>query len=295
MVVDSPLHRWDVSIDRLPEMREALRRRKDYPAAAQRLAANIVKSIEKDPALAGLLKDAGRIVTAGTAAQLGLTGGITLVRLKATLADFGLTSPGRARAGLQHMLHLSYIERDYGVANATSYRLTPAFLATYTYHQASILDAVAVLEPDCGDLIERLSDPTVLATLVTEQIATFSAGSRQASPYAAWFRVFMHRLAGTQILHAIVAEAQTFPPRGPVVDTIRATASRFGVSRAHVTRILNDALAEGFIVRDAGELRFTAAGLEALDWLYANRLCVYLACAARTLRIIGERSVSDAA
>jgi hypothetical protein len=39
-----------------------------------------------------------------------------------------------------------------------------------------------------------------------------------------------------------------------------------------------------FVELTSDGLRFTEAGRQALDWLYASRLCVHLACTARTLK-----------
>lgn len=319
------LYAWDVDVADLSGLRVALRRRPEYPAAARRLAANMLADAEADPALGGLLRDAGRTVAALSAvglgavgpgavglsaSGLGASGGLTLAGLKSFIAGFGLVSAGRAQALLNLMLHLRYVQADGEAAAgaggcdgdgispaarlAKTYSLTPAFLASYARHEASLLDAVAVVEPAARCLARGVGAPAVLGALANEQGRTFAAGSGEARDFEDWYRVFMHRLAGIQVLHALVARADSFPPAGPIAASAAELARRFDVSRVHVSRMLADGAAHGFLVVEPGAVRFTPAGREALDWLYASRLCVHLACAARTLKAYPELSAAVA-
>ncbi|MBW8815056.1 MAG: hypothetical protein JF588_16680 [Caulobacterales bacterium] len=280
------LYEWDVDVARLAQMRDRLRRRPEYPAAARRLASALLRDADEDAALGGLLRDAGRTVAGLSAAYLSASGGVTLARLKTFIAGFGLVSPGRARALLSYMRYLGYLELDpaSGAARRKSYRLTPQFRASYAQHEASLLEAAAVVEPAAGIVLRNLAAPGVLDALVVEQGDAFVAGSSQASAFDDFYRIFMHRLAGIQILHGLVAKAPGFPPAAPIPFSVSETARRFHVSRIHVSRIIKDAGLHGFVELEPGTLRFTQAGREALDWLYASRLCVHLACAARTLK-----------
>jgi hypothetical protein len=184
------------------------------------------------------------------------------------------------------MRHLGYLEPDPGASSPrrASFRVAPQFLASYRRHSASVLDALSVVEPAVGLLWRNLSAPGVFEALVIEQCDAFISSRSQARPFAAFYRVFLHRLAGIQILHGLVAQAPAFPPAGNIPFSISGTARRFKVSRAHVARMLKDAHAEGFVILEPGVLRFTPAGLEVLDVLYAGRLCVNLACAARVVK-----------
>jgi hypothetical protein len=278
------LYAWDIDVRDLSGMRVALRRRPEYPDAARRLAANMLADAAEDPALGGLLRDAGRTVAALSAVCLGASSGLTLAGLKGFIAGFGLVSAGRAQALLNLMRHLRYVRPDGGSACPPTYSLTPAFLASYARHEVSLLDAVSVVEPAARQLVWGLEAPGVLQTLALEQGRTFIAGSGEMHDFEAWYRIFMHRLAGIQVLHALVARADSFPPAGPIAASATELARRFQVSRVHVTRMLRDGAEHGFLVYEPGTVRFTQAGLEALDWLYASRLAIHLACAARTLK-----------
>jgi hypothetical protein len=277
---------WDLDVGALPAMRERLRRRPEYPAAARRQAAIILRNAADDPLIDGLLKDAGRTVGTLGVAYLHVTDGVTLARLRTFMSAFGLVSPGHARALLSHMRHLGCIVPDPDPAGgrAAAYRLTPEFLAAYTRRQARLLEAVEVVEPAAGLVRRNLEAPGVLATLIGEQAKTFARSSGQAREFQAWYETFLHRLAGIQVLHFLVAEFDAFPPTGDVAFSVAATARRFKVSRTHIGRMMDDARRCGFIELEGGRLAFTAAGREALDWYCASRLCVLLACVARTLK-----------
>jgi DNA-binding IclR family transcriptional regulator len=277
------LYAWDVDAGGLADLREKLRQRADYPAAAKRLAANMLQDAAGDPALGDMLRDAGRTVAALSAAYLHASGGLTLNRLKAFIAGFGLVSPGRARALLHLMLHLGYVRPDPDT-RPQAYSLTPRFLASYARHEASLLDAAALVEPAVRLVQHNLGSPAVMNALVAEQGAAFVAGSGQTRGHEDWYRTFMHRLAGIQMLHGLVADAESFPPTGRIAFSSRETARRFQVSRVHVGRMLRAAVRHGFLELEPGAVQFTDAGRQALDWLYSSRLCVHLASAARTLK-----------
>ncbi len=280
------LFAWDADPGQLAQMRDRLRLRPQYGAAAQRLAANLLRDSDEDPSLDAMLRDAGHNVAAFSALYVHASGEVTLPRLKSFIAGFGVISPGRARSLLGYMLHLNYLQPDPATSSArrAPYRVTPQFLASYTRHEASLLDAIAIVEPAVGLLRENLSAPGVLEALVIEQGDAFVAGNAQPSPHAAIYRAFLHRLAGIQILHGLVARAQAFPPEGDLAFSALDTARRFKVSRVHLGRIMKDAKAQGFVTLKPGALRFTEAGRDALDWMYASRLCLHLSCAARVLK-----------
>jgi hypothetical protein len=282
---------WDFEPQTLPQMRDRLRQHPDYPATVKRLAQNMIADAARDPALAHLLRDAGRTVTGLSAAHLGLTGGVTLTRLKTLMAEFGLTSPGRVRSLLSHMLHLAYVEPDPATAGArpAKYRLTARFLAAYAEHERSLVDAVTVAAPAARAVLDDLHRREVLATLVAEQTQSFILTSRLPNPIRDWFAIFMHRHAGIQILHALIGEAPSFPPTEVLPVQTADMARRFKVSRVHVARMLRDAAQAGFLTLQPGGLQFTEAGREALHWIYAGRLCVHLRSVARTASVAALR------
>lgn len=296
--IDSLL-RWDVDVANLADLRDRLKRRPEYPGAARRLSANMLRDAERDPSLDGLLKDVGRTVAGLSAAYLSASSDITLARLKTFIAGFGLVSPGRARSLLSLMRHLGYVEPIPAnpPTRSDAYRLTPRFLAAYTQHEASILDAVQLIEPAAGLVLRDLHRREVFNTLVVQQGDAFVAGRQQPQlqPYQAWYDVFLHPQAGIQALHTLVAAAGAFPPTEAITLPRAAMARQLKVSRVHLNRMLQAARQHDFVAPDPSGVRFTDKGRQALDWHYASRFCVHLACVARTLKAHPELAKRNAA
>src|SRR3954470_18320165 len=115
-----------------------------FPRAVRALAGNMLELGDSDPALAGIFKDAGRYVTAMCAASM--PEGVTLTGLKALCAQFGLLSPGRARAVLFYMRYLGYVSlwsarKGRGPAQ---YRLTEPFTLAWRAQFRTALRAVSL-------------------------------------------------------------------------------------------------------------------------------------------------------
>jgi hypothetical protein len=282
---------WDTGLDLAAESHERLRAHPRYAEAVRRFALNMLADGDGDPAIDGILKDAGRSVAALCAAYLDASGGLTLPRLKAMLAGFGVASPGRARALLIFMRYLGYVELlpVHELGKAAVYRPTPRFIQVYRRHHRAVADAVQVLEPAVGRMIERFDAPGVYETFVTQMGDLFLHGSRKgrAAEQPAYFRVFMHRNAGIQVVHALLADAadgDVFPPRRPIAFSASAMARRFKVSRIHISRLMDAAQAEGLLTLGDGMVTLTPSGREAFDWVFANQMIYFLAAAARTVK-----------
>jgi hypothetical protein len=262
----------------------------------------MLASRASDPALDGLLKDAGRVMTAFSAAYLHASGGLTLPRLKELLKGFGVASPGRARALLIYLHYLGYVEPIPALrrGQAAVYAANARFLKTYRKHQRAVLDAVTVLEPAAGLVFDRFDAPGVFESFVAHQGDAFLDGTRQGHAPAVqriYYQVFLHRHAGIQIVQGLLTDAaddDVFPPAGPIPFSTNEAARRCKVSRVHVRRMLQDAVAGGLIEADAGAVRFTPQGREAVDWSYASQMIVFLTAAARALATCSEL-VSDLA
>jgi hypothetical protein len=99
-------------------------------------------------------------------------------------------------------------------------------------------------------------------------------------------RVFMHRLAGNQVIFTLLTNApgDAFPPDGPIPFSIAAAAQRFGVSRIHIRRMLNDAMREGFFSQaNDGVVVMTEKAREELRGSYSMQFSQLLASAAAVI------------
>jgi hypothetical protein len=255
--------------------------------AARALAANMLAAGDKDKALKGIFKDAGRYIVAMLAIYLHLTGGLSLPRLKEFCTTSGLVSPGRARSILLYLRYLGYVELFpvRGPGKAARYMPTAHFLASWTTHLKAGLGAIAHIEPAAAILRDRLDSPAVFDAFALQQ----ANGLRETSSGGydmdtAFFRVFLHRHAGSQIIFLLLATNETFPPLGATPFSLAAVSRRFGVSRIHIRRLLDAGAAEGLLRTDGeGSVIFEEAGRAALEKNYRDQLTHLLAAAAAAI------------
>lgn len=284
-----PFFAWDVEVAQLPQMREHLLSHPSYAAAAQRLATNLVREIEGDEGLRGMLRDAGHNAAAGSALYLATVGDLTLQSLKDYLARFGLVSQGRVRALLNHMRYIGYVEPTGGPAQRPMrFQVTESFRTSYRLHHTSLLDAVSLIEPQAALLIGLLDRRDVFDSLIVENTTAFATGSERPPSFPALYDVFLHRRGGILILHDLVARATSFPPKEPIAFSAAVAAERFNVSRMHVLRLRQAGVDQQLCIAHDGALRFTDSGQEALNWFYASRLFLNLRSAARTFHALAS-------
>ena len=281
--------RWDTGAEIGAESFAKLRADPRYPKAVRTFASNMLAAGDADRLLDGILKDAGRNVAALCAVHLHLTGGLTLPRLKALCTSFGLVSPGRARALLLYLRYLGFVERStmHKKGAPALYVPTKRFLDTWRNHQRAVLSAVQVLEPAVALLLDRFDEPGVFETFSRKLCEAFLDAAQQSDLDTPYFRVFMHRNAGIQIMHALIAADvdDSFPPARPIAFSLSATARRFRGSRIHVRRLIDAAEQEGLLhFSNGGAIVFQEQGRKAIDAVFAMQMIRFLMVAARTMK-----------
>ncbi len=269
-----------------------------FPVACLELSTRMLRAAEGDQALDGMVKDAGRFLAANWAVYLHLTGGLTLPRLKDLCATSNLLSPGRARAVLIYLQYLGYVRPLPLAARGETrrYAPTPSLMRAFQTQIQAGLEAACVIEPAMASVLTRLDEPAALEKFLKIQGDGFvivAPLSDQTSPF---FRIFLHRHAGMQMLHLILvsaAEEDGFPPRGPVSISAAAAARRLRVSRPHVMRLLADAEREGLLTRGpGGTVTLSASTRDSIQRMLAARLIGYMICAAKTAREISPLEAS---
>ena len=267
-----------------------------FAPAARALAVNMLTAGAADKALDGIFKDAGRYVVAMCAIYLHASGGLTLPRLKEICAHSGFLSPGRARALLIYLRYLGYAElfplRTGGVAR---YQPTIRFMAAWRRQVRAALDAASIVEPAVRLVLDRLHEPDIFDAFVRQQSRGLLEWARHDDGNLAFVSLFMHPHAGTQIVWALLAAADEddiFPPRGPLPISLSGTARRFGVSRVHVRRILDDAERVGFLrYLEDGAVVLEDKGRAEIEHVYAGQLTQLLVSTAGTVRERPELTV----
>ena len=262
-----------------------------FAAAARTLARNMLAATAGDEALDGIFKDAGRYVAAMLGVYLHVSGGLTLPRLKAFCVSSGFVSPGRARDLLQLQQHLGFVVMlsPAGGGKPALYAPTDMLMAAWRGHLRAALEAACVVEPAAGRLLTRLDEPGLFETFARLHVEGLMESARTLDQGSAYVRVIMHRHAGTQIMWALLTEgageADDFPPRGELPISVSGAARRFGVSRIHIERMLDEAERENLLRWDRkGSVVLTDDARTEIAHTYSGQIVQLLVAAAGTVR-----------
>ena len=196
-------------------------------------------------------------------------------------------SPGRARAILQFLLFLRYIEAppiDRQGA-ALCYVPTPALLDGWGTMVRLGLEAACIVEPAVNLVLARLHEPAILTDFMKHLGDRFLPAVTD-EPFPGFIRVFVNPHAGMQLVDIIVLasdENGEFPTPRPIPLSINATAQRLRVSRAHIRRLLDRAENEDLLTRSKdGTILLSDKARSTIRYAMALRLYGFLLCAART-------------
>lgn len=250
-----------------------------FHAACRHMAAGILAMADADKRVNALFKDAGHYV-AGLCAATMRADGVTLGQLRILCEQFGLLSPGRARALLLFMQYLGYIELWPGSRRPARYRLRADFVATWKTQLRVAFAATGMMDPMSAALADQLDDLALFDAVANQFMADLRARVGALDTTPAVTHVFLNRHAGSQLLRVLLLMV---PPGASLAGTPLAldvvqTAARFGVSATHVRRLLADARSQGLIVMpDGGSLMFTPAGAAEVECHYANLFAQFLA------------------
>jgi AraC-like DNA-binding protein len=279
--------RWDAA---LPDARAALAEHPSLGAAAGALASAMSSLSSADGPLKRIFIDAGRYIAVMAAYYLHEEGELTLARLKALCAGSQLLSAGRARAVLRQLEHQGYVTSEpEGGERGRRYAIAEPLASEWLAHLRAALAAARPIEP-AVDLVLSAPDDGPIRTFARLHAEALLATPAHDVVEPALIRVFMHPLAGNQILWTLtlLAAEDEFPPRvaGPL--NLSALAKRFGVSRTHLKRIFLAAEREGVarLGRD-GMARFEEDARAQVAGFYCSQFQQLLRAAARAARAHG--------
>jgi AraC-like DNA-binding protein len=286
--VPESLARWQAEGPDIPPLYGRLYDHPRFPQAARALAGNMTTLAAGDRAIDGIFKDGGRYIAALCTAALHTGGGVTLPRLKQLCTDFGLLSPGRARAMLIYLQYLGYVGlwRERSAEGPARYVASPSFLAAWRAHLRAAVLAASVIEPVAARVAERLDDPAFFAIFCRAQFDGLLGAIHDFDQNSAFARIFINRSAGNQICWALVlqGDAAVFPATGALDISMARLARDFGVSPMHVKRLFADAAREGLLDgRPGSGVMLTAAGHAALREHFAAQLVHLLIACGKAL------------
>lgn len=220
-----------------------LRARPGFPAAVRHAARAGLSLYETDPIRRLVISDRGRFVFMNGALHLhfNTAGGLTASGLRDSLALAGIAGPNRAAAVIALLRWGGYLEAaPGGDRRRRVLRPTPVLIETFREMVRDQFTALATAAPDYAHAPALLDAPAFFAGFLARQYRGFTAGFRLTG-LAPGSERFVDSNCGMPLLLSLYL-ADT-PP------SVSALARRFGVSRAHVLRLLGEAEAMGLATR----------------------------------------------
>ncbi|MFY7760342.1 hypothetical protein [Aquidulcibacter sp.] len=258
--------------------------------AARRWAATMLVMSDQDRAVDGIFKDAGRFVAAMCAVSM-REEGVTLVKLKALCARFGLLSAGRARAVLLFLRYLGYVD-VWGQKSAngtTIYKVNPTFIAAWRLQLEAIFTSLELLDLRIGKLLDHLEDDAIFDAICASQIDELADDVEALNRFPEITQIFVNRSAGSQVLWYLLSfhRDEVFPSPKPVPLNPSILAERFNVSTVHIRRILNAAVNANLLRwADEGHVVFTPKALANLYDFYGAQMSCLLRTAYHVLNLL---------
>jgi hypothetical protein len=213
--------------------------------------------------------------------------GLSVGAMKELCVRIGLCSRGRCEA----MLALMRAGGLFAAAPSLDRRRrllvpTTRLLELHQLRWSAHFAAMSAAIPQAAAYRAALHDPTFVKPFVRELGRRFIGGMRilDAAPD---LEQIAERNAGMMILYSLALSGRdddTFPPRGPVLLSINALATRFSVSRKHVLTLLRDAERLQLLLREGNEIKFLPRGRQVLELMLANLFRYMAECAEVALQ-----------
>jgi hypothetical protein len=234
-----------------------------------------------------LMKDIGRAAICLTAAILQITGiGLTAQSLTAACLAHEISSAGRVHEVIRRLEKAGELAVEPGPGSWTRRRLTLAasFIAIIGRRMVVELRGLAEIWPAAAAFAASLDDDPTFRGYVIEA-ATLSTTRRDLfsltdDPIAAFF---LQREAGMLMLYDLLGQQDLDRDRLLEAAPLsrNALSRRYGVSRAHINKLLADATAAGYLRCEWPDLvRFDATVSRTVERMFA--LVFELARAAST-------------
>ena len=277
---------------------ETLRSNPRFGEAIQLTARGWIEHYRGNRVLNALVNDAGR-------AQMGFlvlnlhwsrrpgdpASGLTASRMIQACVEQKLCSAGRAEATLHLMRLFGYLEASSNPWDRRLKLLVPTekLIETHMVRWRAMFQGMSLVMDEGALGLSLLHDPDFAPALIRNIYRRYDAGLSLNSAVPS-LSLFSNRNAGLMILASLLTEAGC----GPARLSISGLSSRFGVSRAHVRKILADATAEGLVEKRDDELvALMAAGLQLCEVFLATGYLALGGCArAASLELEQVRAVA---
>ena len=269
------------------------------PRLEEAMRNSVGKALEfcdTDPLAHANFRDVGRLILATIALYLDATGGLTHRRLREIATEAGTLSAGRATAILLHLRMIGYVTAKATRADGSArlYVPTEKMKAVFRRRIRIEVESLAMLEPEIAPLLATFDEDETFQILISHFGALIGRVPEHRHEIALKrYDAITTKNSGTIMLFGLFQAADKgsdFPPAGLAPVNVSAMARRFGVSRAHVLRVLREAEEAGFLSRMPGGdgVVLTPYLAEAFRLYYAIAHIIIGAVAYRTLATLKE-------
>ena len=226
-----------------------------FPDALTAFIEAVLRLYEDDPLLTRLLLEAGRQVMFSIIICLHVrykeadrATWPTMSLLQQSMTQFGLSSPRRIEALVARLIRFGFLKSVAAKSDRRFHILTPT--AKMVAHDLDWLAAhylpLHVMFPDDRYAPAIKRDPSFQRTQRLAAISFFGRGAELLASNQA-VMLFLSRDAGVMILMKLIQMADAGDGKSPTRLSYDDIGSRFGVSRTHVRKILQDAEQAGLV------------------------------------------------
>ena len=204
----------------------------------------------------GFARHSVRLVYGYLLIYLDARGGITPTAIEDLCREAGIASPGRARVILLHLRAIGYIRSDPANKDRRSRRYLVSPEMRTAVHDIIVdqLRALSLIEPEAAVAADRFEEPAFCRAFFLH-LGTGIVSAMQNRPVRPSSH-FVQSTAGGLILLDILASARSrdiYPPRESLRMSVTELASKYRVSRSHVSRLLHEAEKRGLLKRSADD------------------------------------------
>jgi hypothetical protein len=285
-----------------PEAIAALRAHPRFDAASRTASTGFIEIWQRNRLLNTLVNDRGRLLISMFAIYLHVLSrpgdphsGLTVSRMTVLCSEQKFCSPGRAKAMLMLMRLFGHLAPASNAADRRLRRLVPTdrLLALHRERNRRLFRAIAMVLPECAEAFAAQSHPDFTTLFVCRYCEQLLAGFRLID-VAPDMRLFLDHNAGLMILCSMILAGEAddaYPPARPVPVSASALSRRFGVSRAHVRRLLQAAENDGLLERHgADRVRLLPRLAHASQDVMAAHFLLAAACAQDAYADIARES-----
>jgi hypothetical protein len=207
--------------------------------------------------------------------------GVTMARMKTACTAMNYCSPNRVESIMAIMRLFGYVRLENDPYDHRVKMIVPTekLINTYVERWRRHYRAMALIMPEGEMGLAALERPEFTPAFLRQISRAYAAGLRVADA-SHEIDTFLDRNCGMMILLFLTAvgvpDAET-PGGLRAMISNSGLARRFGVSRAHVRKLLSDAETEG-LVRDVGgdtPIRLLPRAMEGMEKFYASTFLMF--------------------